>query len=135
MRQGKCSPRATLSTRDGAGDVRPVLSVTLTFVIAHAILYGYIADVLARVRMAHSTAAVLPVFGAALSPTGKSIASMPPSIGSSTSEATSPKRLDLLITQVVQQRLVRTQHARGTTRLRPASPSFHKNRQSPRSDH
>lgn len=45
--------------------VRPVLSVTLVFVLAHTILYAYIAAFLDRVGMRQSTDLVLLVFGAA----------------------------------------------------------------------
>ncbi|MGV9409790.1 MFS transporter [Nocardia sp. NPDC003693] len=45
--------------------VRPVLFVTLTFVLAHTILYTYIAALLADAGMADATGAVLLVFGAA----------------------------------------------------------------------
>ncbi|MDT6987672.1 MFS transporter [Streptomyces lusitanus] len=43
--------------------VVPVLFVTLVFVLAHTILYAYIAPFLAHVRMADSTDLVLLVFG------------------------------------------------------------------------
>lgn len=44
--------------------VRPVLFVVLAFVLAHNILYTYIAPFLARANMAQRTDAVLLVFGA-----------------------------------------------------------------------
>ncbi|MEU0543670.1 MFS transporter [Nocardia sp. NPDC005978] len=45
--------------------VRPVLFVTLIFVLAHTILYTYIAAFLARAGMEDATGAVLLAFGAA----------------------------------------------------------------------
>ncbi|MFG2833038.1 MFS transporter [Streptomyces sp. NPDC048434] len=45
--------------------VAPVLFVTLVFVLAHTILYAYIAAFLAHVRMADSTDLALLVFGGA----------------------------------------------------------------------
>ncbi|MFE9676908.1 MFS transporter [Streptomyces sp. NPDC006259] len=45
--------------------VAPVLFVTLVFVLAHTVLYAYIAAFLAHVRMADSTDLVLLVFGGA----------------------------------------------------------------------
>ncbi|GAA3164320.1 MFS transporter [Streptomyces ramulosus] len=49
----------------GVPGVRPVLFVTLVFVLAHTILYAYIAAFLDRVGMGGSTDLVLLVFGAA----------------------------------------------------------------------
>ncbi|MFF5204400.1 MFS transporter [Streptosporangium sp. NPDC000396] len=45
--------------------VAPVLFVTLVFVLAHTILYAYIATFLAQIHMADSTDLVLLVFGGA----------------------------------------------------------------------
>ncbi|MGX1274610.1 MFS transporter [Streptomyces phaeoluteigriseus] len=57
--------RAPMSKALRVPGVAPVLFVTLVFVLAHTILYAYIAAFLAHVRMADSTDLVLLVFGGA----------------------------------------------------------------------
>ncbi|TSJ60191.1 MFS transporter [Starkeya sp. 3C] len=56
--------RHSLGAVFGMAGVRPVLFVTLAFVLGHNILYTYIAPFLAAARMAERTDLVLLIFGA-----------------------------------------------------------------------
>ena len=62
-RQG--GPRHRLGAVLGRTGVRPVLVVTLAFVLAHNTLYTYVAPLLDGLGMADRTALVLAIFGAA----------------------------------------------------------------------
>ena len=68
-RPGRPGRRAPMLRALGVPGVAPVLFVTFVFVLAHTVLYAYIAAFLGRLGMSGSTGPVLLVFGAT-SPAG-----------------------------------------------------------------